>query len=333
MTLLELSLVALFVLGVVLSAVYSGSETGIYAVNRLRLDLRAQDVKDRPARVLAKLLNRHEALLCVLLVGNNIANEISTILAEHMVSDFVSDARYSTLVTTAVLTPLLFLFGEALPKQLFRLHAETWAYRITPFLFLSRVVLAPIWLLVLPVARLARRWASGQRSSGMRHDEYALERLLSSVGRKIDPLRQVVLGIGSRRREPVAKVMIPVARARYLPAGAEASDLKSLLRDARHSRYPFRDPDGEFRSYIYFLDPFARTGAAKALGDIARPLAVLAPDTALDEAIGILEESGARVAVVRDEKGATLGFVFAADVVAGLLSMQASASLSTVDSE
>lgn len=316
------TIVIVFILGVVFSAFFSGTETGIYALNRLRLELRAASPVDRAARALSKLIASHEALLCILLVGNNIANEATTILAERIVSQVVPDATISTLVTAAVLTPFLFIFGEALPKQLFRLHAETWVYRITPLLQVFRIILAPLWLLVLPVARLANRWASGKRASGFRHDEFALERLLSSAGRKVDPVRETALTIGTRHRIPARDVMIPVDRVQTLDFGATIDDLRGLLSGARHSRYPIRDEDGVCRNYVYFLDAFTRSGDTTSLKRVARPLAILDPDSPLDAALDILESDGSRVAVVKSASGATLGFLFAADVVFGLLSAE-----------
>ncbi|MCB9917488.1 MAG: DUF21 domain-containing protein [Planctomycetes bacterium] len=308
-----------FAVAVVFSALYSGSETGIYAVNRLRLEMRAQTADDHAARALDKLVSSQEALLCVLLIGNNIANEATTILAEHIVSGFLTDVRLSTLVTTAVLTPLLFVLGEALPKQLFRQHAESWAYRVTPFLQLSRIVLAPLWLLVLPVARLANRLARGRAASGFRHDEFALERLLSSANQQVDPVREAALGIGSRQNSPVRDVLVPLDRIRWLESDATIEDLRKSLQVARHSRYPIREEDGEFRSYVYFLDAFHFNGRANNLKEVARPLIELPVDAALEDALDVLERASSRVAVVKDASGQALGFVFAADVVAGLL--------------
>lgn len=313
------TLVLFFVLGVVLSALYSGSETGVYAVNRLRLELRAESPADGAARTLARLMSSHEALLCVLLLGNNIANEATTILAERIVSELLPDAAFSTLITTVLLTPLLFLLGEALPKQLFRAHAESWAYRVAPFLGATRVVLAPLWLIVLPVARLANRWATGRKGSAYRHDEFALERLLSSAGQTVDPVREAALAIGTRHRAPVREVMIPVSACSTIDCGATRDTLRELLAERRHSRYPVRDADGIFRRYVYFLDAFANSGGPKRVEDVARPLAVLAPEAPIDLALAELEGADSRVAVVRDESGREQGFVFAADLVAGLL--------------
>lgn len=308
-----------FILGLVFSALYSGSETGIYAVNRLRLELRSESKTDRAAASLARLVGSHEALLCVLLLGNNIANEATTILAERIVSDLLPDARFSTLVTTVVLVPVLFLLGEALPKQLFRAHAETWAYAIAPFLQLSRIVLAPLWILVLPVARLANRWATGRKGTAFRHDEFALERLLSSAGQAVDPVRDAALTIGMRQRLPVREVMIPVERVAVLEADAHPGHVRTTLSERRRSRYPVRDVDGVFRRYVYFLDLFEASGAQAAPDDVARPMVVLGAEDPLDRALAELEAEDSRVAVVRDEGENDVGFVFAADVVAGLL--------------
>ena len=312
-------LVVLLLIATALSALYSGSETGVYAVNRLRLELRSEEVGDRKARLLQRLLSSHELVLCVLLLGNNIANEMTAIVADSLVSRWWS-GESSVYVTTLLLTPLLFICGEALPKQLFRQHAETWTYAVAPFLWFSRIVFAPLTWLVLPVARVANRWASGRRSALVRHDEYALDRLIVEGGSRLEELRDVALSVGLGQRRPVRELIVPFDEAKWIDRKAGVEGLRQLLRDAPFTRYPVREDDGRFLRYVHFLDPFERGGKEQELESVDRPIVVLDADCQLDQALVELERVRSRVAVVR--RGSTvLGFLFAGDLVAALLSI------------
>ncbi len=312
-----------FFAALVASALYSGSETGVYAVNRLRLELRAERDGDRVAQRLRALLERRELVLCVLLIGNNIANEAASILGEEIVNGFVPSSAWSSVAASLLLTPLLFLTSEALPKQLFRARAETLTYRATGFLEFSRILFWPLTQLVLPVARWATRWASGRQSAlrGFRHDEFALERLLVAGGETVEPVRETALGIGTRRQRPVREILVPIDQMRWLHETDGTCALRDQVRQTRHSRYPLRDGEGHFSSYVYFLDAFRGSGEVSTLASVARPLARLAASCPLDEALAELESAAAQVAHVEDAAGQTLGFVFAGDLIAKLLTM------------
>lgn len=312
----------LLLLAIVASAFFSGAETGIYAVNRLRLELRAEDPRRPRARYLQRFLENRELALCVLLLGNNIANETAAMVAERLAIHWVAGPQ-AVILTTAVLTPITFVLAEALPKQVFRQHAETLTYRSAPLLVAVRWLLWPLAVLVLPIARAASQWAARRHRElrGLRHDEYALERLLVAGGSSVASVRDTALTVGSIRTTAITAAMVPFDRTEWLEASCGIDDLRERLRRAAHSRYPLRGADGSFSGYVYFLDPFQKYARGKVLQDFSRPLVRLRPDCPLDEALSRLEADGARVGVVGQEEGAPQGFVFAGDLVRCLLAM------------
>ncbi len=304
------------------SAFYSGSETGTYAVNGLRLELRASSPADRSARRLHGVLARRELLLCVLLLGNNIANELAAIAAQRVTASWVGHASMAPLFAALVLTPIVFVTGEALPKHLFRAHAETWTYRVAPLLIVSRWLLLPLTILVLPVARRVHRWASGRdrQMRALRHDEHALETLLVAGGAQLSAVRETALGIGSSGERPVTEVMVPVDEARCLAMDQPVAEFREKFREWRHSRYPVRNADGTFSSYVYFMDPLVGKSAGQNLGDFGRSLVQLDARSTMEDALQRFDSATGRVGVVLADE-VILGFVFATDLVSGLLSM------------
>src|SRR5512140_3180200 len=107
-----------------LSALFSGAETGLYCVNRLRLRVAAHE-KHRQAGRLQKLLIDQAGLLSTTLIGTNLANYLAPVgLTTVFLSLLrghpeVDRERLAELYTTLILTPLVFIFGEAVPKNLF----------------------------------------------------------------------------------------------------------------------------------------------------------------------------------------------------------------------
>ena len=119
-----------------LSAVASGSEIGLYSINRVKLRYRVE-AGDRRYRLLSKLVTPTGPTVVCILIANNLA---ALALTGHM-NTAMSDWSESTqmIMTTVVLTPLLLVFGEFVPKQFFRHHSDRvmpslavllWAWRV-----------------------------------------------------------------------------------------------------------------------------------------------------------------------------------------------------------
>ncbi len=309
------------------SAVFSGFETGSYTVNRIRLELRAKDPRDRLASRLSALLAKPDELLCVFLVGNNLANALAAMLGELWIRGLLppEESGRAPLLIGLVLTPLLFLSSEALPKHLFHLNTETWTYRLAPVLWVSGRILRPLTLLVVPLAHAALAWAAGlSELTGLRRQLRALEGLLEAGGAELGrSLRERAIGLRLRQERRVRQCMSKADDVVVLPEDADAATLKAALARSPHRRYPLRAPDGDTRRYVYFLDPFRSEKAGAVLKDWAFPLVDLTPDLPLWRALVLLERSGSRMGVVRDRRGRPVGYVTAGDLAKGLLDLGA----------
>ena len=111
--------VLLFVCGLMLSAFFSGSETGFYRITRVRLGIEALAGK-WAARVLLWLTKQPTIFVGTTLVGNNLANylvSLSVVMASQML--FPRGGLAVEILGPIVVAPVVFLFGELLPKNLF----------------------------------------------------------------------------------------------------------------------------------------------------------------------------------------------------------------------
>jgi CBS domain containing-hemolysin-like protein len=315
-------LLFLFVfLSLAFSALFSGVETGLYSLNRLRLELRAKNEKNRRAVLLLSLLKNRALILCVFLVGNNIANGLSAVFAESWASHYVGEGK-GVFLSAALLTPLLFFFGEALPKHLFNLFTETWTYRLAPFLLGARWVFAPLILFLQPIAKLALDFAirAGKGIEGWKPGAHDLERLLAASGSEVTPeLRHAAIEVAKRQNRQVQSIMVPREHAHVLQEGESLSDLKKALKRDGYRRYPLQNAEGNFHFYVHSLDAFRQGSPESPLSAHGVPLVELSPSFPLWKALILFEEKDSRVGLVRSPRGQVLGFVFVKDLVKGLL--------------
>lgn len=139
--------VVLFLIGLMLSAFFSGSETGLYRISRTRLVLDGLS-GSRAARGLVWLLNHPAIFIATTLVGNNAANYLTSFAVVMAVANLFDGNSTAELLGPMLLTPIVFVFGELLPKYLFY-HAPDRLLRATrPFFLAATVLFAPISILL-----------------------------------------------------------------------------------------------------------------------------------------------------------------------------------------
>ena len=144
-----------FLVGLFLSAFFSGSETGFYRATRVRVALDGLS-GDLVSRVLLWLTNNPTLFVATALVGNNVANYLTS-LAIVMASQrlFGNDPSVADLIAPVIMAPIVFIYGELLPKNLY-FHAPNRLLRRGGLLFVVFGVLcAPIVALLWLMGRFA----------------------------------------------------------------------------------------------------------------------------------------------------------------------------------
>lgn len=149
--------IILLVVGVGLSAFFSGSETGFYRASRVRIVMDALD-GDRLSKYLLFLTNRPALFVATALIGNNIANYVTSlavVLGTRCL--YPSDAAAAELVAPILMSPFLYVYGESLPKNLFYLAPNRLLKLGAPLLAFFSILFAPIALLLWGLAKILER--------------------------------------------------------------------------------------------------------------------------------------------------------------------------------
>ena len=135
--------IILFVLCMIGSAYFSGTEISLASVNRIHMMSMSSKGSKAADRVLYILDNFDEAL-SVLLIGNNIVNIGCASLTVVIVSNIWGDSATAVSVATLVTTLVIFIFGEMLPKCFARSCNEKFALVASWFLLLLMKILKPL---------------------------------------------------------------------------------------------------------------------------------------------------------------------------------------------
>lgn len=296
------------------SAVFSGSETGLYSLSRLRIEAADGAGSKRSDRIIRRLLRDDTGLLITLLVGNNLALELCTHFGDQVLAPLAIPASMREVAVTIFLTPPLFFLGELLPKDLFRRRPHALVGALAPLIAGIKFVLLPITLPVKALTVVLGRLAgldSGEvaRVQGneavidlLRHGDRPLPAQAESMARNVLALRSL----------RVARVMVPWRRVQHL-AALDGPQAFEAVATSPFSRILVLGPNGNVSGYVLQLDVLAAGREAPIAGQL-RPLIQLDPDTPLDRALARLKQAGQRAALVGTPER-PLGLVTLKDLV------------------
>lgn len=331
-----------FVLGVLLSGFFSGSETGMYMLNRVRLRLR-RDLGDAAGVRLAKLLEEEQSTLLVALVGTTAADYLATACVAWLFVRAGNDAlgahgTASELYTTALVTPVLFVFGEAVPKNWFRRDADHLMYRGAPLLAaFSAAVRATgtIWLLRQLSHWVVRRLdpqAAARSPFDPRGQIAALLREalqerggIGSAAAEVAEHPELIERVLSLSAKPVQAVMIPRWQVAGLRAGAAPDEVLALARRTPYTRVPVFDDRYErvigIAHILELLDHLVPTGAATpsrrafSVIQFVEPALMLERTETVAAAIIRMQRARQKIAIVNNRSGRPLGLLTLKDLL------------------
>ena len=309
---------------ILLSGYFSGMETGYYTLNKFRLDLRAGE-NDRAARRLLQHLARPAWLMTVVLLGTNLSVDLATHLGEAFFQRALSlgaerGGVWVYLLNTLFLTPLLFLFGEVIPKVLFRAKAEFLTYKLSYGISLAGVLLYPLILVLALPARLAIRLARG--AGGVLSPLAGREGLKALLGEKggKGTLSRVQAELAGRlvdlHRVEVGRVLVPLKKASMADLSWKKEGFLEWAGGRPFSRFPVYGPagPGDPVGYVYLLDILYDPRPDCPLKDHLRRLEELPWDMNVDQGLLLLQRKKARIALVRGRRGEALGIVTVQDL-------------------
>lgn len=296
--------VGLMLLGFAGSAMYSGIETGAYSLNRVRLHLLAQQAG--PARALDRLVERPTSLLGTLLIGNNVSNYLGTFSLSVLLAALGYGDLAVIVLNTVLVTPILFVFGETLPKDLFAAHADRLMYRLTFVITWSRA--AAIATGLLPLIGLFTEVVMRTLGQGGKvnpfHPRRQVEVLVKEgvgYGLLSDEQSAIVQRVLALTDARVEHEMVPWDRVVTVKHDDDPAVLWTLADRSSHRRFPVLDGEGRVIGVVSCIDAMLHEmGEAPPIRELMNPALWIAPGTPIRVGLSQLQKTGAALAIVGD---------------------------------
>ncbi|GEK32801.1 hemolysin family protein [Kurthia sibirica] len=315
--------VALFIC-LILSFIFSGSETALTAVNKLKVQLRA-DNGDLKSQKMLRLIKEPDRMITTILIINNTVN----ILMPTLLTIIAIRHGWTISIATTILTIILIIFGEVLPKTIAVTFAEKIAYIALPLIAFCVMVFKPITYIIQNFTNIFIRILSkGEvtEASLTKADIRSMVDIATTTGafqtdesdrikEMMDfPEKDVSDVLGAHRTELVA-----------LHIDASYEEVRKTIIDSGHSRYPVYTDDidtivGLFFSKKYVEWSIDPTKKMKEFVDY-NALFVVA-SIPVEKVFKMMMTEKKHLAIVLDEYGGTLGIVSHEDIIEEMIGQE-----------
>ncbi|KPJ59327.1 MAG: hypothetical protein AMS15_07045 [Planctomycetes bacterium DG_23] len=315
MLLLYVILVALFVLS---AGYYAGVETGSYSLSRLKLRYRMEEGFPG-AKILFPLLADRQRLICTILVGHNLFVYLATALVTRLYRGHYSP-HFTELMSTVTLAPIIFLFAEVLPKNFFRVRADTWMYIAASLLSFSAKVFRPAVALLRGVVwfwnRLLRI-SQRQEAPVLTRESlrfYFLEgRDAGILTSYQDILARNIMALGG---VSVGRAMVPLAQVATVEASWGPEQIKDLARNTNFSRFPiYENIQRNIIGVLNIYDLLWGNGEGRTAQDFLRPAIFITQDDSVAAGLYQLRRARQPMGIVTTKAGRPVGVVTIKDLV------------------
>ena len=311
---------AALVILLLISAFFSGSETGMMSLNRYRL--RHQRKKSAGARRAAKLLAKPDKLIGLILIGNNSVNILAAIIANMLAIIYVGKEA-APWVATASLTILVLVFSEVTPKTIAAQNPEWFAFKASH-------ILKPLLQLFSPLVWMVNTLTNGMvsllgfdpnkdRDDGLDTEE--LKSLVDISGHKLSDTHQGMLrGILDLENTTVEDIMIPRNEVKGLDLEENIDDLMNSILDSEYTRQPIYEGDinniiGIFHGRKAYHLLRSKKVTHNAIKRFAEEAYFIPESTTLTKQLLNFRQTKNRFAVVVDEYGEMQGLVTLEDIL------------------
>lgn len=313
------------------SAFFSGSETALTAASRGKLRAQA-DKGSGGAETALKITEDSERLIGAVLLGNNLVNILATSLATALFTRVFGDSGVA--LATLVMTVLVLVFAEVLPKTYAITNAETAASRVSPVIRVVILLFSPIvgairWIVRTVLALFGVKTDPDSQILAVREEIAGALQLGHSEGVVEKEDRDRILGALDLAERTVEEIMLHRSNIQMLNADGPPEELLSECLDSPHTRLPlYKDEQENVIGVVHAKDLLREVNrlvrgpdaapeglAAFRIQDVAMEPYFVPETTTLDDQMREFLRRHTHFALVVDEYGALQGLITLEDIL------------------
>jgi len=313
----------LIVFGILLAAFFAGAETGIYRMSRFGLRIGIER-KQRFFATLGQLINDTHGLILSMLIGTNLAQYIVTSTLTIMLVKEIGNENTAELYSTLIIAPVLFVFSELIPKNVFIYYADRLMPPLTPAIWFFHKIF--VWLgivgLLKFIAGIVNKITKSPHSAApaivavQRHHisqiaaETIEEGILSSaqsriIHRLVDIPDVHIAGIVTPIRYE-SSVSLDVSKSGFIKKASASQHTRLLV---------YKNSPANIIGFANVYEVLGGEQEFESLSKFVKPLTRLQSGITISQGLKQLKAKRERIAIVVTEKQKTLGVVTVKDLV------------------
>ena len=304
--------IAIITCSIILQAFFSGSEIALVSCDKVKMRSLAES-GSKSAKMVLNAYDRIEQFLSTTLVGINLSLITSTIVLTFYIHE-----RYGQggeLYTVLILSPLIIIFGQIVPKAVFQKRRNTIILWVIYPLWFATKLFYPILIFVNIFTKKLLDLIGKTESTFITREELINVIEGDTTAPTVDYKERIIKRIFRFSETTVDEIMIPLIQVRALSEDSKVGDAIRLTKETGHSRIPIFSErvdniTGMLHSfYILGADP------NEPVKNYAQPPFYVPESKPVDELLDEMKEGRAGMAVVVDEYGGAVGAITLEDIL------------------
>ena len=319
---MDLPLTIAIIVLVLLSGLFSGTETAYSCVNKIKLKTLASQDKKHAKSVYNFADEKFDKLVTAILVGNNIVNLTASALGTILFAKLISNADVAAVVSTAVLTVVVLIFGEITPKYLASVYPEKACFFFYPFVVFFYFVLWPICKIFDGYKYLLTKIFKLKKDETVTDEEIlSLVEEAEESGTLEEDESELVRSALEFNDLKVEDILVPRVNVFAVEEGASMEAARELFERTGYSRLPvYKDTIDNVIGLIHERDFFsAYVRGEKEIAHFVQDIEFTTEYTRISTLLKQLQKKKIHMAAVSDEYGGLLGIVTLEDILEELV--------------
>jgi CBS domain containing-hemolysin-like protein len=315
----------LLILSLFLRAFYAGAETAVVSVSKAKIDVLAGQENTR-ALIIKKLWQEPDKMLGIVLVGTNLMSTAAGVAGLQLISSMLPGLKgWQEFVNTIVMTFLILVFCEILPKTTFRAKADSLALSIAPGLQISEFVLRPVVKVITKVTnyiiRIADKEESKEKLRCMREELKLLARMGEREGILKQEQLQMLYSVLDLETMNIEKIMTPLIDIVALPKQTSIEEFYRTASETGYSRIPiYEDRVDNIMGIVNVLDVLYSETSPETIDTFIKKDVRHEPESKrVHSLLRELKHKDTTMVFVVDEYGGVVGLVTIEDLIEEIL--------------
>ena len=307
--------IAVIIAAIFFEGFFAGSEIGIISYDKIKIKHK-ESKGNKLAKFLLLMTKKPESTFSTSLIGNNIAYTSATILATAIIYEYAKS--YTPFIVAIILTPIMVVFGEIIPKMLYRRHANSLMLKSIPLITFFSVIFFPVNIIFIILSKfLNLLFKSKSKNVFLTKDE--LIKVLTISG-NIEEFKEydkkIIKRIFEFGKKTSKDIMIPLISVIALNENDDVNIARQIFSETNYSRIPvYKDRIDNISGIVFAFDIYNAENANKLVGEISRPVLFIPETLKISNIMLKMQKSRQQMVVVVDEYGGASGIITFEDIL------------------